>query len=164
MALYEKYGEFDSYKEINMAAANQKSEGDMNAIKEIAKENGIDEMDAEDFINGDVSELCSPLMAAAGKIKVEKEAMNLKEIMADWADDVVKECENEAFALAVRRKGKSLAGAIGAVLKESWKIKEKVPSEIKKAAGIHGGNVSVEMGIPGRATVRKILKQYYLEG
>ena len=164
MALYEKYGEFDSYTEINMAAANQKAEGDMNAIKEIAKENGIDEMDAEDFINGDVSELCSPLMAATGKIKVEKEAMNLKEIMADWADDVVKECENEAFALAVRRKGKSLAGAIGEVLKESWKIKEKIPSEIEKAAGIHAGNASVEMGIPGRATVRKILKQYYLEG
>lgn len=164
MALYEKYGEFDSYEEINMAAANQKAEGDLDAVREIAKENGIEDEDVEAFINGEEPELCSALMAAEAKIRMEKEAMGLNEIMADWADYVIRQCqEHPDMAVAVRRKGKSLAGAIGAVLKKSWQIKSKVPKEIVEAAGVVKG-ARVEMGIPGYATVTKILKKYYLEG
>lgn len=167
MELYEKYGEFDSFEEINEAAAGQLAEGDTNAIFEIAKENGISEEDAQDYIDGINPELCTVWSAADGKIQVEKEAMNLKEIMEDWAKYIIEQIHEEdggEMAKAVRKKGKSLAGAIGAVLKESWKIKEKIPSEIKKAAGIHVNNESVEMGIPGYATVTKILRKYYLEG
>ena len=88
--------------------------------------------------------------------------MELKEIMADWADYIIKEAiDDPKMAIAVRKKGKTLAGAIGAVLKQSWKIKAAVPKEIMNAAGING---RVEMGIPGYATVTKILRDYYLGG
>lgn len=40
--MYEKFGEFDSWEEINKAARAQLEEGDLDAIKEIAKENGLD--------------------------------------------------------------------------------------------------------------------------
>lgn len=160
--MFDKFGEFDSYEEINKAAAGQKEEGDFTALKELAVENGIDEEDAQDYIDGVVDELCNTSMAAIGKINVEKKALGLMEIMADWADYIVKESiEDEKMALAVRKKGKSLAGAIGAVLKQSWKIKAAVPSEIMKAAGVNG---RVEMGIPGYATVTKILRDYYIGG
>ena len=72
MALYETFGEFDSAEEINKAAANQKKEGDKTALIELAKENGIDEDDANDYFDDIVPELCSDLMAAEGKIRVEK--------------------------------------------------------------------------------------------
>lgn len=160
--MFDKYGEFDSWEEINRAAAGQKEEGDYEALKEIAKENGIDEEDAQDYIDGVVDELCSASMAAIGKIHVEKKALGLTEIMADWADYISMQAGNDPrMALAVRKKGKSLAGAIGAVLKQSWKIKAAVPKEIMEAAGIRG---EVEMGVPGYATVAKILRDYYLGG
>ena len=160
--MFEKFGEFDSWEEINRAAAAQKEEGDIEAIKEIAKENGIDEEDAQDYIDGVVDELCNSSMAAIGKVNIERKALGLTEIMSDWADYIIKESiEDEKMALAVRKKGKTLAGAIGAVLKQSWKIKAAVPKEIKEAAGI---STRVEMGVPGYATVTRILRDYYLGG
>lgn len=160
--MFDRFGEFDSWEEINKAAEGQKEEGDFNALKALAKENGIDEEDAQDYIDGIVDELCNSSMAAIGKINIEKQDMGLTEIMSDWADYIIKESiEDEKMALAVRKKGKSLAGAIGAVLKQSWKIKAAVPEEVMEAAGIHD---RVEMGIPGYATVTKILRDYYLEG
>ena len=160
--MFDRFGEFDSWEEINKAAEGQKEEGDFNALKALAKENGIDEEDAQDYIDGIVDELCNSSMAAIGKINIEKQDMGLTEIMSDWADYIIKESiEDEKMALAVRKKGKSLAGAIGAVLKQSWKIKAAVPEEVMEAAGIHA---RVEMGIPGYATVTKILRDYYIGG
>ena len=160
--MFEKFGEFDSWEEINRAAAAQKEEGDIEAIKEIAKENGIDEEDAQDYIDGVVDELCNSSMAAIGKVNIERKTLGLTEIMSDWADYIIKESiEDEKMALAVRKKEKHLAGAIGAVLKESWKIKAAVPTEIMNAAGVKG---RVKMGIPGYATVTRILRDYYIGG
>ena len=75
--MYEKFGEFDSAAEINRAAAAQRAEGDDEAILAIAEENGIDKEDAMDYINGDVGELASPLMAAYGKLEVERKVLEL---------------------------------------------------------------------------------------
>ena len=50
--LFEKFGEFDSAEELNRAAAAQLAEGDIDAIYEIAEENGLDREDAEDYIDG----------------------------------------------------------------------------------------------------------------
>lgn len=162
MALYETFGEFDSAEEINMAAANQKKEGDKTALIELAKENGIDEDDANDFFDGIVPELCSDLMAAEGKIRVEKEYLGLTEALEDYADWIIKECtEDKALCKAVRKKGKSLAGALGAVLKKAWEIKEDIHEDILKAASIH---TTVKNGSPGMRTTTKLMREYYLGG
>ena len=161
MELYEQFGEFDSYEEINKAAAAQLAEGDAEAIYKIAEENGIDKEDAEDFINGDCPEFCTPIMAAHGKIDVEAKYLGLKEAELDYADLIRRECLNdEDFALAVRKKGKSLIGCIGELLKWSFTNKYKVDSRIIKASGIF--NSHVEMGIPGMRTAKKIIREYYL--
>lgn len=161
--MFDRFGEFDSWEELNQAAEGQKENGDFKALKALAKENGIDEEDAQDYIDGLFDELCNPSTAAIGKITLEKKEMELKEIMADWADYIIKEAiDDPKMAIAVRKKDKSLAGAIGAVLKESWNIKEKIPEEIREAAGIE--NASVEMGVPGYATVTRILRDYYIGG
>lgn len=49
--MFGKFGEFDSAEEINRAAAAQLKEGDLDAIKTIAEENGLDSEDAEDFLH-----------------------------------------------------------------------------------------------------------------
>lgn len=161
--MFDRFGEFDSWEELNQAAEGQKENGDFEALKALAKENGIDAEDAQDYIDGLFDELCNPSTAAIGKITLEKKEMELKEIMADWADYIIKEAiDDPKMAIAVRKKDKSLAGAIGAVLKESWNIKEKIPEEIREAAGIK--DASVEMGVPGYATVTRILRDYYIGG
>ena len=40
--MFDKYGEFDSAKELNAAAEGQKAEGDLEALIELAAENGCD--------------------------------------------------------------------------------------------------------------------------
>ena len=163
MELYEQFGEFDSYEEINKAAAAQLAEGDAEAIYKIAEENGIDKEDAEDFINGDCPEFCTPIMAARGKIDVEAKYLGLKEAELDYADLIRRECLNdEDFALAVRKKGKSLAGALGLILKKAWSIKHNLHDDILEAAGLK--NTRVQSGSPGARTVVRITREYYLGG
>ena len=45
--MFEKFGEMDSYREINELAENLFNEGDYESIKVLAKENGI----GEDFVD-----------------------------------------------------------------------------------------------------------------
>ena len=82
--MFEKFGEFDSAEEINRAAEAQKREGDTEAVLVIAEENGIDREDAEDFLDGIVPELASPLMAAMGKLRVEEPDLDPEGIKKDW--------------------------------------------------------------------------------
>ena len=82
--LFAKFGEFDSAEEINRAATAQLKEGDLEAVRMIAKENGIDDMSAEDFIRGDWPELCSPFMAAIGKLEVETAELDLHHYNYGW--------------------------------------------------------------------------------
>lgn len=163
MELFEKFGEFDSYEEINLAAANLLNEGDTESIYVLAAENGIDHLDAKDFIDGLEKELCSAMMAAIGKIEVEKEHLGLKEAECDYADLIIHEIHiDPEFALAVRKKGKSLAGALGKVLAKAWSIKHDLHPDIIEAAGIKGMNV--KSGSPGNKTVVRLMREYYLGG
>lgn len=158
--MFEKFGEFDSHKEINELAENLFNEGDLKSIKDVAKENGIDAEIVEMYIKGEVPELCDALTAALGKIEVESAELKPKEIMQDWVEYLKGQCmENEALALEVRKTGKSLKGCIGALLAWSFKNQQDIDNDIKKAAGVSAGKVT--LGIPGMSRAKKIIKQYY---
>ena len=164
--MFEKFGEFDSYEELNRAAAAQLEEGDTEAIYAIAEENGIDREDAEDFIDGDAPELATALMAAHGKLKVEAAELQPKEIMTDWLEYIRIQCvENPKMRLAVRRKGKSLKECIGKLVKWSLNHAENVDSDIVKAAGLPSwAQNGCKLGIPGMGTAKQLIKEYYLGG
>ena len=163
--MFEKFGEFDSVEELNRAAAGQK--GDIDALIEMAIENGIDKEDAEDYADGIMDELATPLMAALGKIKVESEDLKLKAILQDWALELQSECaESEELARAVRKKDKKLAGYMAALAESGFenrtvvdkKIVELCKGEIKKIIGNH----EFSIGVPDRVERKKIMKKYYL--
>ena len=161
--MFDTFGEFDSAEEINKAAANQRINGDMEAIREIAAENGLDPEDAEDFINGDIDELCTPILAAFGKIKIESEELKPTEIVEDWVKYINTRCtEDPAMAAAVRKKGKSIKGCIAALLKWSYTNMYEVDKDIIKMSGVSASNV--KMGIPGMGRAYKIITEYYLGG
>lgn len=71
--LFPVFGEFDSCEEINEAAEGLLQEGDKEGLRTLAAENGLEE-EAELYLAGGTAELCDPVSAALGKIKVEKKA------------------------------------------------------------------------------------------
>ncbi len=160
--MFEKFGEMDSYKEINELADNLFNEQDIDSFKEMAAENGIEECVVALYLSGDLPELCDAESAALGKIEVECKELKPKEIMQDWVEYIKAQCMAQPkIALAVRKKGKSLKGCIAALL--GWSFKNQIPidKDILKAAGVTAGRVT--LGIPGMGQAKKIIKEYYLK-
>ena len=159
--MFDKFGEMNSYQEINELAENLFNEGDTESIREMAKENGIPDDYVEMYLQGDTPVLCDALTAAIGKIDIEAAELKVKEIMEDWVEYLRGQCvENDMIAHQVRRRGKSLKGCIAALL--SWSFKNQIPinEEIKKAAGVTAGRVT--LGIPGMARAKRIITDYYM--
>lgn len=160
--MFERFGEFDSADELNLAAEGLKTEGDMESLIVLAEENGIDKEDVKDYWEGDTDTLTTPLGAAIGKIDVECKDLKPKQIMIDWVDYIRSQClESEEMAAAVRKKGKSIKGCIGKLLEWSFKNQIPVDKEILSAAKINAGRVT--LGIPGMGEAKKIIKKYYTE-
>ena len=161
--MFDKFGEFDSVEELNKAAAGLKAEGDTTSLVELAEENGLDKADAEDYMEDIVPELANNLLAALGKLKIERQSLKPVDIMEDWVS-YIELCasESDEMAVAIRRKAKNLKGCIAELLKWSFKNQHPVDGEILKAAGVNAGRVT--LGIPGMGTAKKIIKEYYLGG
>lgn len=161
--MFEKFGEMDSFGEINELAENLFNEGDMESLKVMAEENGIDKDIVDLYLQGEVPVLCDPLTAALGKIDIECAELKPKEIMEDWVEYLKSQCmENEMIAFQVRKKGKSLKGMIGALLKWSFGHQQQIDKDIIKAAGVKAGKVT--LGIPGMGRAKQIIRDYYLGG
>ena len=158
--MWDKFGEFDSWEEINRAAKAQLEEGDTEAVKAIAEENGLDPEDAEDFCTGAIEELTTPNLAAVGKLEVEAKDLKVTGMLEDWKNLVGQMClENQEMALAVRRKGKSLKDCIAKAMKESSEKRARLDDRIAKAAGIP---TPVYIGTATQARIKEIAREYYL--
>ena len=161
--MFEKFGELNSFGEINELAENLFNEGDTESLKAMAKENGIQNEFVQMYLQGDIPVLCDPLTAAMGKIDVEVAELKPQEIMEDWVEYLRGQCmENEILAFQVRKKGKSLKGCIAALLKWSFSHQQQIDKDIIKAAGVSASKVT--LGIPGMARAKQIIKDYYMGG
>lgn len=161
--MFEKFGELNSYEELNELAENLFNEGDIKSLKAMAEENGIQKEFVEMYLQGDIPVLCDPLTAALGKIDVEAAELKPKEIMMDWVEYLRGQCmENESMAMEVRKKGKSLKGCIAALLSWSFKNQQGVDKDIVKEAGVSTGRVT--LGIPGMGRAKQIITDYYMGG
>lgn len=159
--MFEKFGEMNSYEEINELAGNLLKEGDRASIKAMAAENGISQEFVELYINGEIPELCDPMTAALGKIEIEAADLKPKEIMQDWVEYLKVQCmEKQALANRVRAKDKSLKGCMAALLSWSFKNQNPVDKDVVKEAGVSAGRVT--LGIPGMGRAKKIITDYYM--
>ena len=164
--MFEKFGEFDSVEELNRAAAAQLAEGDREALLLLAEENGIDREDAEDYMDGVMPELATPLMAAIGKLKLEKEEYRLKGILAEWADDFAGMCgEDPAMCAGVRRKGKGLDRYMALLVERGYQdrvdVDDRITKQTEKVRKIVGAH-PLSIGVPDRRTRKELAEQYYL--
>lgn len=156
--MFEKFGEMSSYTEINELAANLLQEGDIDSLKELAKENGIPDDYVEMYLEEMIPALCDATSAAIGKIDMECAELKPKELMLDWVEYIKGLCmENEMIAHQVRKKEKTLQGCVAVLLQYAYKHRIKV--DIKAP-----GCSRVEFGAPGMATAKKLIRDYYLGG
>ncbi len=161
--MFDKFGEMNSYTEINELAANLLQEGDLDSLKELAKENGIPDDYVEMYLEEDIPSLCDSTSAAIGKIDVECMKLKPKELMLDWVEYIKGLCmENEMIAHQVRKKGKTLQGCMAVLLEYSFKNQITVDKTIIKAAGASAGKVT--FGVPGMAKAKELIRDYYMGG
>jgi len=159
--MFEKFGEFDSAQELCELANNLFNEGDTASIKALGKENGLDEMMVDMYLEGMEPLFVEAEEAAVGKIEIEAAVLKPKDIMVDWVNYIkTSSMEDRNLAIAVRRKGKSLKGCIGALLKWAFAHQQDIDKDILKAAGVHARKVT--LGMPGRAEAQKIIRDYYM--
>ena len=159
MALFEKFGEFNSAEELTMAAEGLIKEGDQESLLILAKENGFDEDDVEDWL--DFGAEISDEEAAVGKLKVEEEDLHLPAdiLIHDWVDYVRKmSLEDVNIAKAVRTKEKSLADCIGKIMRRAFENQWSVPANITEKTKT---SARVTFGIPSEIATRKIIREYY---
>lgn len=167
--MFEKFGEFDSAEELNAAAKKFLEAEDEKSLLELAKENGIDKEDAEDYYDGVVAELASPIMAARGKLDVESKDLEIKGILTDWRDMILKMCmDDPKMCAAVRKKGKSLQGCMALFIGFAFDKKEPVSKKILGETMIthHGKKEKFKgdlyLGFPNRKEAKKLIEDYYL--
>ena len=164
--LFEKFGEFDSAEEINRAAKAQLEQGDTEAIKILANENGIDEMDAEDFIAGDIPELCTELSAALGKLEAEKTEIGIEDMTyGAWTAAIqVMLMDDTEFCKAYRRKGKRLAVILGMATAKCAKTRTNAPQMIVDEAKKLDKSIPspLPMGAISTADFKQLVRDYYL--
>lgn len=163
ICMFDKFGEMDSYKEINELAENLFNEGDIDSLRVMAKENGIPDDFVEMYLEGAIPELCDSTTAALGKLDVEAAGLKLNGLMLDWVEYIKGLCMEEVMiAHQVRKQGKSLQECMAVLLKYSFNNRTAVAKEIVKAAKIIASRV--DFGIPGMAEAKKMIREYYLGG
>ena len=177
--MFDTYGEFDSFEEINARADELMNAGVRQGIIDLAKENGIPEEFAQAFIDGDIPYLCDAATAAVGKIEIERQETVLEGVLEDWISYIEAECqEDEDLARAVRSKGKSLNGCIAELILASLLnqkqvdkaimdiVEERVKEEkidLKKQTGIEPHWLQyTKLGFPGMGAAKKLIRKYYL--
>lgn len=156
--MYDKFGEFNSAEELNKAAAGFLNEGDTESIIALAQENGLDQDDAQDYIDGFISELASPIAAAVGRLAVQRKhlVINNKNVAERMAYHVMLSmlqtmCMNEEMAAAVMQKGKTVADIYKAMAEEAR----------KHASGSGQNREAISCGTD--QDLRNIIQTYYFE-
>lgn len=133
--MFDVFGEFDSCEEINTVAQTLYEEQDWENLKTLARENGLEDMlevysnypNKEDIVNGEVC-LCDPIMAAIGKLKVEKENAKGWEFLAeDVVGYLMGNCDEESFAREIRKKGKRIEKVAALIAEEAKKNSMTIP-------------------------------------
>ena len=120
--MFEQFGEM-SYEQLLMAAEGQLKEGDIDSLKALAKENGIDEEIAMLYAEGAIPVLSDAMTAAYGKLDIEVQEMNeIDRAYGETIAEYVKgKCEEERRAIEVRNPKKKLQECLDTVKKAAEK-------------------------------------------
>ena len=124
--MFEKYGEFDSWEELNKAAEGFAEEGDVESLRGLAEENGIDPENADDMME-DGGPFCTRLEAAMGRLAVEEGEIKRRPPMEQATKGVILEivkgmcADREEMPSLIMHKGKRVSDIYEAMKSEAGK-------------------------------------------
>lgn len=149
--MFDKFGEFNSYEELNVAAEEFLKAGDLDSVMKLAEENGIDQEDAQDYADGCLPGLSTIFTAAYGRLIVQQRLdIDSKNSYVEKMPLMVINtmlqgmCTSVEVAAAVMKKGKRIAEIYEAMKAEGIKHataeakKQKAADPKKKTADIMG--------------------------
>lgn len=131
--MFDIFGNFDTAEELNACAKGLLEEGDLEHLRELAKENGIPDGIRDGFERGIQGELTDPVNAAIGKLDVETVDMGETGMPTrDIVSYLSMQCfEDEHLARQIRRKKKSLKECIQRIRKEAEdRVKERKGQQV----------------------------------
>ena len=156
--MFDNFGKM-SYDELIRTAKAEKEEGDEEALIALAQENGLDQEDAEDYMDDLTEVLCTPREAAVARVEMEAKELEVSGIWEEWKGCVLEMCmQDEDLACAVCRRNKSLLELFGKLLKLGFDSKQQVNCRICIAAGLRP---NIYTGIPTRQQVMETISNYY---
>lgn len=159
--MYENYGYFENYEDINARARELLTEGNIDGIKDLARENGIEDDIVEVFATSEIDFICDAVTAAIGKVDIESSELQPQEIFKDWIEYIkALVLKDNNMALAVRKENKTIKGCISKIVIWSLKNSYPVDAAILKAAN---APAATKLGIPGMGTAKKLIREYYME-
>lgn len=163
--MWDKYGEMNSAEEINEKAKKMREEGKPEELKEMAKENGLDEDMVDFFLEGEMDIICDNMSAAIGKLQVEIEhyqkqyAANAKEVVEALESMMSREC----VKLSVHKYGVDIdIDVTGDNLAEAIRSKGKDLNTICKDVFTKAQKIHLE-GNPASALVVPMIIHQYLQ-
>ncbi len=155
--MFEKFGRMKTVDELNNAAAGFLEEGDRESLFALAKENGIDHEDAEDYADGLAQELASLRMAAMGRTEV-------------WYKEYAEKNENAAERMAMKVIIAMLQTMVREDAMAAAVLAGDDPNGIYKALGDGArrhmtgtGNNRMAVSCGTDQELRGIIRTYYLE-
>ena len=160
------YKEFDSVEALNKEAEELLKAGNEKEIINLAINQGIDEDEARDYIDGIVDTFATANMAAMGKLSIKEKELKIEGILKDWMNTIRRVVlEDKDIAEKVYRK--SVEGCLAEMLAYSFENKVKVPDAIASVTTvtINGKKekmrTPVYMGVPNSTDARQIVQKYY---
>lgn len=151
--MFDKFGEFGSAEELNKAAEGFKNEGDIKSLYELAEENGISKEDVADYMDGYVDKFASEMMAALGRMEVEKKELEKE-------NDTITKCAVYYILLFMDAmlSDPEMQKAIMGKGKSPRKLLEKMKNTARKHAE---GNTGVCCGTDKE--LKDLIKIYYTQ-
>lgn len=173
--MFEKFGRMD-LAGINNTAEKLVNDEDIDGLRILASENGIETYAVQAYVDGESDYLCDDITdAALARLDIEADDIGAEELMGDWADYVRSlVMDSVEVAKNVMDPGKSFIGCVGKLAAWSILHAEPVPGEIinaMKAAVTHDQlkKLGIEMrhidytkiGMPGIGTAKRLIREYY---
>lgn len=165
--MFEKFGEMDSAEELNKAAEGFKQEGDMESLMALVTENGIDEDDARDYIDGETDSLATDLSAALGRLSLQEAEDAPEELRRYIATARVMAVSSPEIREGLMRKGKRLKEIYDTALKVAQKKAAELHQKTRKPVAARGfeSDVQVKRLIRTYLTMdKKKFEQYVNDG
>ena len=151
--MFDKFGEFDSFDELNKAAEGFLKEGDLDSIRALAEENGLDKEEAEDYIAGYVPELATLYSAAFGRLTVEQREVNKLKTLVERLP---------LHVILVMTQGMATEESMAAAIMKKGKRISEIYKTMREEASKHRvGNMGISCGTDRQLC--EIIMSYYLQ-